>query len=115
MAKPIKVYDEYRIVVIPALYRQLKEEFHPHNQRTCEDVVKEINRHVDGIDNVYIEKEFHLECPYCHLGWEDDDDGSPMCCQRAWDDWAKEVGCYPNLVNEGTLIHDLEVVLSKKS
>lgn len=92
MTKPVRVYDDYKVVAVVSLYHKVGNEYHAVNYRECERLKKEIERHCDGWDDVYIEVEAHLECPYCHLEWELEEDGSPACCTKAWEEWAKESG-----------------------
>ena len=92
MVKPVRVYDDYTIVVVPHLWKKLSSENHQSNYRACEKLIEQIKRHCDDWDDMYIEVISHPECPYCHLEWELDEDGSPMCCTKAWDEWAKEAG-----------------------
>lgn len=55
----------------------------------CEELLREIIRHVDGTGRRYISIECDTrdECEFCHSPWEfDPEKGLPACCQKAVDE-----------------------------
>ena len=55
--------------------------------RTCEQIVEEIKRHVNGFCDVYQDSDSRDICSFCQETYEEDDDGCPVCCQKAVDEW----------------------------
>lgn len=51
------------------------------------DIVKEIERHVDGVDSMHILTDDFLACEFCHHPWEVDEEDMPLCCSRAQDEF----------------------------
>lgn len=64
-------------------------------QRTVENALVEIKRHLHDLPIVG-NPEWHIAvsdfCDLCGREWEEDGDGSPLCCQRAYDSWAQRAG-----------------------
>ena len=61
-----------------------------HFVETCEDIEKEIKRHVDNVESTETIITRHAECMHCGLGYEEDIiTGEPVCCAQAQDDWKK--------------------------
>ena len=59
----------------------------------CEDITNQVNRHVDGHIEVYQEHDSGEICSFCESEWEEENDGCPVCCQKAVDEWeAKKTG-----------------------
>ena len=90
MVKPVRVYEEYRVVVIPSLSRKMTRENHDINHGACRQLAKEIERYCDGWAQTYIEFSAHEKCPYCGAGWETYETGLPVCCIRAQEEWDDE-------------------------
>jgi len=63
----------------------------------CESIKKDIQRHVDDVNQVYIEWDSEEICSYCSLTWEVDESGLPQCCGKAQKEWEKE-----QAIKEGT-------------
>lgn len=73
----------------------------------CEEIVSQINRHVDEVGYVEIESDEQETCSFCGHEWsvsEDDKDpdwpkGTPFCCQRAIDEFNENKNKNPNQVS----------------
>jgi len=82
-------------VIIPIegtyIFWDEKDKKNPYasQQQTCKDMIKDIERHVDGIEDIYQTHDMRYECSYCGYEWEEDENGCPVCCQKAIDDWEK--------------------------
>lgn len=48
-----------------------------------------IKRHCDGLNDIYIARDFVCSC--CGSTWETDDKGEPVCCNAAQKEWAAVV------------------------
>lgn len=46
-------------------------------------LVTEINRHIDGVESVDWEIEYQDICEHCKSEWETAEDGCPLCCNKA--------------------------------
>lgn len=59
--------------------------------RACEQIKKEIKRHVDDVE-VLVAHDVDFLCSYCHTSREYalDDFGDPACCTPAVDEWEEE-------------------------
>jgi len=90
--------DNYRIVVEPRTHIfgiKLSEETQKSDLRAMEEQIK---RHVDNIGYMQVLHDTHHICSYCRLTWEvseDDSDqdfpkGTPVCCQKAIDEFNQE-------------------------
>jgi len=64
----------------------------------CEDIVCQIERHVDGVGSIYVEFDTRHVCSFCGFDWDvntdpDDPDfgfGEPCCCTAAQDEWKEQ-------------------------
>lgn len=78
----------YRVVVEPRMYtyirRYLTEEQY---RRVCNEIIEQIKRHVDDVLDVQIEFDSEYTCEYCENTWEEDENGEPMCCGKAQEEW----------------------------
>jgi len=83
----VEAYSNYRLVVYPALWRSTIEKNHPANAKTCNDLEKSILRHCDDVDSISVEWDSVYVCSDCGWTWEVDENGEPMCCQKAADEW----------------------------
>jgi len=75
----------FRVEVHPPIF--LSEKVERIKQRT-EDLLRDIKRHID-FDDVNIKWDTEITCSYCHLSWEEDENGCPVCCNKAIDEWKK--------------------------
>lgn len=37
-----------------------------------------------------VEREYEAQCSFCGYSWETEDNGCPVCCQKAIDEWEEE-------------------------
>lgn len=51
------------------------------------DLVESIKRHCDGFDDIFIMVDSEEVCSYCGFEWEEDEDSSPMCCDKALEEF----------------------------
>ena len=51
------------------------------------DIVDQVKRHIDGYTDVYYDYDASDICSFCRNEWEEDEDGCPVCCQKAVDEW----------------------------
>ena len=90
----IKARENFRVIVIPDEPWFLDKENLGMTDKnfakwgsTCEQLVEEIKRHVDGYSDVYQDFDSKDICSFCQDTWEEDDDGCPVCCQKAVGEW----------------------------
>jgi len=57
----------------------------------CDDIADEIKRHVDNIGCVSVEHDTRYVCEYCGYEWEEDENGVPLCCVKAEEEWLRNV------------------------
>lgn len=55
-------------------------------EKACDDIVKQIERHVDNVANVATVWDSEVICEFCKYRWETDERGVPVCCQKAIDE-----------------------------
>ena len=85
MAKK-KIRKDYHVVVRPEI-----SNYHNSNveQSFCLKIQEQIRRHVDGVEQCYIGYTEQTICEFCKSGWEEDENGQPLCCNRAIEEWDK--------------------------
>lgn len=80
------IYDNVRVEVYPTLGWGVKntpeEEFNSLN-KNAKTLVKAIERHVDDIEDIAIEWDVKDICSFCKCEWEEELDGTPVCCNEA--------------------------------
>lgn len=52
-------------------------------QRRCDEIVEQIKRHVDDVDSANVEYDSDPVCSLCGSPWEQDENGMPLCCEKA--------------------------------
>ena len=75
----------YHVEVMPKTYRLSNMEHELRDQKNiCEDMVKEIKRHVDDVDDIYVITEFDLICEHCGSVWTESKYASHNggCCDK---------------------------------
>lgn len=50
-------------------------------QRRCDEMVDQIKRHVDNVDNAYVDWDAEITCSHCGSDWIGA--GGPNCCEEA--------------------------------
>lgn len=63
--------------------------------KATEDWIREFKSFVRdhrSQDDVYMEvvRVYKEQCSYCNYKWEEDEDGCPVCCDKAVKEWEKE-------------------------
>ena len=58
--------------------------------KECQDLEKQIKRHVDGVHEIYFVWDTEVVCEHCGHGWEEDELGTPLCCTQAEEEWLEE-------------------------
>lgn len=57
----------------------------------CESIARDINRHVDGLESVYVAWDDYPECEHCGSRWtEDHDRHNGGCCAKDCDVFESE-------------------------
>lgn len=56
----------------------------------CRNIAEQIRRHVDDVKHVSIRWDTKELCEYCKLGWETLQNGEPVCCDLAAQEWREE-------------------------
>lgn len=51
-------------------------------ERDCHNIVEQIKRHVDDVEDAYVEHDTEVRCSHCGYEWEEED-GVPQCCTKA--------------------------------
>jgi len=77
-----------RVVVYPSYFSWEGEKA---AQDLCESIKKDIQRHVDGVNQIDIKWDKEEVCSYCGLTWETDEAGQPQCCTKAQEEWEKKI------------------------
>ena len=83
-----KRLGDYGIVSMPDYFIESDE--NKRNLRykeLCDKIVEDVRRHVDNVGNIYIDFDTEEICEYCGLTWETDENGCPVCCQKAIDEY----------------------------
>ena len=82
--------ENYRVVVEPRMYTHIRRDFTEKQYRdACNGIIEQIKRHVDNV--LYVEIKFDSEyvCEFCGSTWEEDENGEPMCCGKAQEEFNK--------------------------
>ena len=84
----------YRVEVLPIPTMNIVQNTlrHRYYISECKELQRQIERHVDGVYTTYITWDTTVVCEHCGLLWEEGEDGEPLCCQRAADEWLAEQG-----------------------
>lgn len=94
MSKKV-VNSNYRVIVYPTppgVYPGLGVisgiDWEPgEEKKACKCIAREIKRHVDRVCATFVECDVETICEFCDRDWEEDSDGSPMCCRKAYKEW----------------------------
>ena len=85
----MKVRDNFRVIIEPAIIGwrgRSVADVRKDAQRTCNQIVEAVRRHLDDVLNVTVESD--EVCSFCGLRYEEDDDG-PICCNAAVEELEK--------------------------
>ena len=73
--------ENYRVVVEPRSRYFSRLQDHEDDRRTCESILEQIRRHVDGVQDSYVLSDIVERCEHCDAVWtEDDSDYNGGCC-----------------------------------
>jgi hypothetical protein len=71
----------WRVVIYPVDHVYLGASGRPSEQITCDDIVKEVKRHIDDVASVHAEWDDEPVCEHCGWAWtEDSPDFNGGCC-----------------------------------
>ena len=76
----------FRVEVFPSLFL-IKGDEERIMQRT-KVLLGDIKRHID-FDTAEVNWDTETTCSFCGYEWEEDENGCPVCCNKAVDEWAK--------------------------
>lgn len=87
MPKVIKK-SNYRVVVTPHVNRYARSLHSPDTlqkafKEKADELLESIKRHCDDIDTIEVKCDTEELCSHCGLGWEEDENGEPVCCPDA--------------------------------
>ena len=82
----ITEHDNWRVEITPktTLFGFKYED----DERVCKQIVEEVRRHVDNVHDVRVVSDRRYICDQCGLLWEEEENGEPMCCSAAQEEWA---------------------------
>ena len=64
--------------------------------KLCEDIAKDVKRHIDGVSEIHTEWDVEEICSFCGLTWEIEASGEPVCCEKAQEEWWNKEENAPN-------------------
>ena len=56
---------------------------HEDYEKTCQEIKRQVKRHIDNVASVAIVYDSEWICEYCNRLWEEDENGLPVCCDKA--------------------------------
>ena len=86
----VTIHRNYRVEVIPEEPWPLSSDpakAHRSWMDRLGGTVKDIQRHCDGLNTVVGLWSDVKVCSFCGSDWEEGDDGAPVCCNAAVDEW----------------------------
>ena len=104
MDKPTKiVMSDWRVVVYPRNPGDFgfarisgQDQSEDEWRRDCESIANQIERHVDGLPSAgcktAVEYDSKEICTFCGYTWEEEEDGLPLCCEKAQDWFNAQAG-----------------------
>lgn len=94
----ITVKENHRVVIIPEVNVYIlfvkREQWliDQEYEDTCKKIVEQAKRHVDGAKNAEYLFDTVERCSRCDSLWEvDEEDGSPLCCNKAIEEFNKSI------------------------
>lgn len=95
MAK-IKEKSNFRVIVEPkglgdyggirvsdSMFHKTQQDREKAYERRCKEIIDQIKRHVDEVGRMEIDYDTEETCSHCKLTWELDENGVPVCCDKA--------------------------------
>jgi hypothetical protein len=86
------IYENYRVTVIPekGVWLQFRKVPREDQIIDCEKVIEQIKRHVDSVEDVYMERDTKEVCSFCGEDWDTYKNGFPACCTDAAQEWERD-------------------------
>lgn len=81
-----RIREDIRVEVTPSLWGRESEQ---QQEALCQGIAASIRRHVDDVGQVRVVWDSKQVCSFCGMEWEEDEDGCPVCCGGAQDEWDK--------------------------
>jgi len=77
--------SNYRVVVaVPDFrFREDGERQHRVMMADGKQIADQVDRHCDGEGRAEVKFDVEYTCSHCGYGWEEDEDGVPVCCDEA--------------------------------
>ena len=88
-------WENYRVVITPrrigdfgfvrvsdSFVETDSERVHKRYMDICEGIVQDVNRHVDGVDDVRVDHDVCEICEFCYHEWNATEDGLCENCGR---------------------------------
>lgn len=101
MAKIIKKSNPRVVIEADLTFPGLRK--YPDDDRhvMCEEIVKQVKRHIDDIADVYVKYDTEEVCEFCGFSWETEDNGEPVCCNKAVEEWKHNLeACHDKTDNQ---------------
>ena len=77
-------YSEHRVVVYTPTFRGIGGDLeHAEMLQRSKELAKQVDRHCDGEGPAEVLFDTNHYCSHCGLSWELDDNGAPLCCDKA--------------------------------
>jgi len=73
--------------------RHIEPDEEKRNQRyeeMCEEIARQVKRHIDGVGYVAVVWDSREVCSFCGYDWEVDENGVPLCCEKAVEEYKEE-------------------------
>lgn len=82
VVEPKRLGDYGSIRVSDSFFRR-EDQIEKDYERRCMGMVDQIKRHVDEVDNAYVDYDTEEVCSHCGYEWDENEDGEPLCCDNA--------------------------------
>ena len=90
-----KLKTNIRVEVIPKIYFWRKEGIEDKKLNACNQILQEIKRHIDDVEEINIEYDEEEACSFCGYDWDEVEEkkcdgwpkGMPLCCKEAQLEW----------------------------
>jgi rubrerythrin len=88
------IHSDYRLEIEPNAPLSMQDknggEKHIAWTNALDALKRDVERHVDGVENVRELYETEAVCSFCGWPWDDDNDVAPDCCDAANREWQQE-------------------------
>lgn len=79
------IRENIRVEVLPDFGWSTKTE--DQQIRIAQDISSQIKRHVDDVQSAHPDWDSKEICTDCNYEWEVDNEGRPVCCEKAQKEW----------------------------